>query len=499
MSAEILIIGAGIAGLSAGCYGQMNGYRTRVFEMHSMPGGLCTAWKRKGYLVDGCIHWLCGSGPKMRLHRLWQELGPAKDIRFVEHEALLRLDLPGMAYTQFTDMDRLQEYLTDIAPEDEEVIAELTSAVRDYVAFDDMMQSVWMGPVDADPQRAAEFGQKMQFWNTTNMDFYLDRLKNPRLKAILNMLYSPWMPLFLFLLPQAYASQKSAGYPLGGSLEFSRSIERRYLGLGGTIEYDAKVDQILVEDGRAVGLRLEDGREFRGEDVTVISTADLHATMFHMLGEAYLSDEARAWFERVPVIGSPLQVTVGVNMEICDEPSTISGLLCLPAAPVNLYGKPVDMLNLQVFSYDPTAAAPGKTVIRVNLGGDYDYWKNLAADAQAYAAEKERIGKEVVAALDGRYPGLADKVEMIDVATPLTFERYTGNWRGSSQGWVPTPEASMGTAWFSGKTLPGLERFYLAGQWVEMLGGVPSAALSARSVIHMICERDGKSFETQVV
>ena len=104
-----------------------------------------------------------------------------------------------------------------------------------------------------------------------------------------------------------------------------------------------------------------------------------------------------------------------------------------------------------------------------------------------------------MAALDGRYPGLAEKVEMIDIATPLTFERYTGNWRGSSQGWVPTPEASMGTAWFSGKTLPGLERFYLAGQWVEMLGGVPSAALSARSVMRMICERDGKSFETQVV
>ena len=45
---SIIIIGAGIAGLSAGCYGQMNGYRTHIFEMHSLPGGLCTAWKRRG-------------------------------------------------------------------------------------------------------------------------------------------------------------------------------------------------------------------------------------------------------------------------------------------------------------------------------------------------------------------------------------------------------------------------------------------------------------------
>lgn len=46
---SVIIIGAGIAGLSAGCYGQMNGYNTKIFEMHSIPGGLCTSWKRKSY------------------------------------------------------------------------------------------------------------------------------------------------------------------------------------------------------------------------------------------------------------------------------------------------------------------------------------------------------------------------------------------------------------------------------------------------------------------
>ena len=55
---SIIIIGAGIAGLSAGCYGQMNNYQTRIFEMHNLPGGLCTSWKRQGYTIDGCLHWL---------------------------------------------------------------------------------------------------------------------------------------------------------------------------------------------------------------------------------------------------------------------------------------------------------------------------------------------------------------------------------------------------------------------------------------------------------
>jgi phytoene dehydrogenase-like protein len=62
MSQSIIIIGAGIAGLSAGCYARMNGYDATIFELHSQPGGLCTAWNRKGYTFDGCIHYLFGSG-----------------------------------------------------------------------------------------------------------------------------------------------------------------------------------------------------------------------------------------------------------------------------------------------------------------------------------------------------------------------------------------------------------------------------------------------------
>ena len=59
----IIIIGASIGGLAAGCYGQMNGYRTQIFELHTLPGGLCTSLKRTGYAFDSCIHWLIGAGP----------------------------------------------------------------------------------------------------------------------------------------------------------------------------------------------------------------------------------------------------------------------------------------------------------------------------------------------------------------------------------------------------------------------------------------------------
>jgi phytoene dehydrogenase-like protein len=88
---------------------------------------------------------------------------------------------------------------------------------------------------------------------------------------------------------------------------------------------------------------------------------------------------------------------------------------------------------------------------------------------------------------------------VVDVATPLTYERYTGNWQGSMEGWLPTIETmSMTRGRGMDKTLPGLDDFYMVGQWVEPGGGLPPAATSARTVIQMICKRDRKSFVTQV-
>ncbi len=65
---RVLIIGAGVAGLAAGCYARMNGYQATIFELHTCPVGLCMAWERKGYTFDGCIHYLFGSGEGQPFH-----------------------------------------------------------------------------------------------------------------------------------------------------------------------------------------------------------------------------------------------------------------------------------------------------------------------------------------------------------------------------------------------------------------------------------------------
>ena len=80
MGKEIIIVGAGISGLSAGCYAQMNGYKTAIYEMNKIPGGLCTAWQRKGFTFDISMHMLTGSvsGP---YHKMWEELGVSRKFQ----------------------------------------------------------------------------------------------------------------------------------------------------------------------------------------------------------------------------------------------------------------------------------------------------------------------------------------------------------------------------------------------------------------------------------
>jgi phytoene dehydrogenase-like protein len=129
------------------------------------------------------------------------------------------------------------------------------------------------------------------------------------------------------------------------------------------------------------------------------------------------------------------------------------------------------------------------------LTTDYEYWKELKPDRDRYRAEKKQVADTVIAQLDRRYPGLAAQVEMCDVATPTTFERYTGNWKGNHQGWLPTTE-HFGLR--MSKTLPGLKNFYMAGQWVEPGGGLPLAAVSGRYVTQIICKADKRPFVTTV-
>jgi len=485
----ILIIGAGIAGLSAGCYGQMSNYRTSVFEMHDAPGGLCTSWHRKGYTIDGCLHWLVGTAPSSGLYRMWEELGAIQGRCFINHEEFVRIEgLHGKTFRQYSDLDRLKQQMLEIAPEDKEPVERFIGSVRDFVLAGTPVGEV---PECREPAYETEdpFTLLQEKWSGRSMGEFSGPIKNHVLREIFELLWDYNSPASFFLMILSFLHKGEVGYPVGGSLEFSRAIERRYSNLGGEVHYGTKVAKVLVEGNRAVGVKLEDGSEHRAD--YVISATDGHATIFDMLAGRYADDTVRGYYERLPTFPPLLYIALGVDSSFEDIPPIANGITFPLSEPIEVVGMELRRLGVMIYNFDPTLSPPGKTVVNVMLYTDYDYWKGLHERPDRYKSEKERATDQIVAVLDKRFPGMADRVEMRDVATPITFHRYTGNWKGSYEGWLPTQE-SAGLK--MSKTLPGLDNFYMAGQWVEPSGGVPTSAISGRRAIQMICDREKMPF-----
>lgn len=496
MSKKVHIIGAGIAGLSAGCYLQMNGYDTEIFELHTLPGGLCTAWKRKDYTFDTCVHWLVGSSPSDPFYGLWSELVDMKALRFVDHEEYIRVeDGKGNCIRVFTDVDRMEKEMIEKAPEDAKLIQDFTKAVRKFMRFE--------MPVEKAPEtyglkdglgmafKMLPYIPAMRKWVKISAEEYAAGCRNPLLKKTFEYMFVPEMSMIFLILTMVWFNRKSAGYPVGGSLPFARRIEKRYLDLGGKIHYGARVKKIIVENGSAAGIMLEKGEIHRADEV--ISAADGHATLFGMLEGKYVDDRLKRSYETMKPFPSYLQVSMGVAR-------TFEGL------PKSLYfplEKPVRIdpetekssLGVHIYYYDPTLAPAGKTVLTVLLTThNHGYWTDLRKNNPAqYKTEKERIGRLIVGILEKRFGDFASKVEEIDVSTPATVIRYTGNWKGSFEGWLMTPEVGFKQLKMS---LKGLSHFHMIGQWISPGGGLPSGILTGRNVTQVMCKKDGKTFVT---
>ena len=493
MGKTIIIIGAGIAGLSAGCYAQMNGYRTQIFEMHSKPGGLCTAWQRKGYTFDGCMHHLAGSGPASELYRVWEELGAAQGREIIYDEAFAQIeDADGKAFTVYVDPDRLEAHLKDLSPADAAVIEAYADGVRRFSHFE------FFSLLTAKPWEMVPMLPHIPAlikWGRVTLEQYAQRFSDPFLRRAF-----PWMqydfadvPAMANLAFLAGCHNRQLGWPVGGSLPFAQAIADRYVALGGELHYRSRVERILVGDDRAVGVRLAGGTENRAD--LVISAADGHATIFDMLGGKYVNDKIRRFFEAVPesqVMSA--QVSLGVARDLSHEPHMLT--LLLPK-PMQVMGRTFERLDVEIFGPHTGLAPEGKTAIKVPLEASYAYWKELRADRARYDEAKEQLAETVIEQLERRFPGLKAQIEVVDVATPVTVERFTGNYHGY-QAWGVPDAGFIGIMQGLCKTLPGLENFYMVGQWARASVGISTVAGAARKLIEELCKRGGERFVTVV-
>jgi phytoene dehydrogenase-like protein len=172
-------------------------------------------------------------------------------------------------------------------------------------------------------------------------------------------------------------------------------------------------------------------------------------------------------------------------------------------------GEPRHEIAVKHFGFDPSLApaAPlhkvaglptvGKSVVEVIIRSDYAYWQRIYG-RRVYDEEQRQVSQILLDHLEQWHPGINAEIEVVDEATPLSYERYTGNWKGSTCGWLLCKETMPMMINGVPKTLPGLGNLYMAGQWVEPGGTVSMAAASGRNVIQMMCVTDDKEFRAEM-
>jgi len=493
---SIIIIGAGLAGLSTGCYAQMNGYHSRIFEHHSKPGGVAAAWKRQGYLVDGGIHFLMGHRPGQPIYELYHELGTSQVNHFPDMTNYGRFfdETSGIRVDVTCDLDRLANDLKAIAPEDTRLVEELITGTR-AMQGSNMLLEAGMGKP---PELIGLLDRLKQFWGMRKVSkYFTGKYSRPLgdyaqsahsllLQRILENLFLPEVPVWFVLMLLALLADRKIGLLAGGCSGFINPIEERYIALGGDISYEATVEKILVENDRAVGVQLANGSEHRAD--VIVSAVDGHSTIFKMLSGRYVDKKTNERYRRWKLIRPIITVSLGVARVFPDEPHMNFIML---KDPITIGDQSIQCFSLRIFNYSNEFAPAEKTVIQAMIETEWDYWNDLQNDRKLYNAEKKRVVKEVLSRLEAHYPDISSQVEVTDIATPYTTWRYTLNHRGAYMGWLPTPEAIMTAI---PRTLPGLASFFMAGQWVMPGGGVPSCLYSGRHVVQILCQYDKNRF-----
>lgn len=480
---RVVIVGGGIAGLCAAVYARKSGFEVDLVEQHQRPGGLATRWHRGDYVFETCLHWLLGSNPDGLLHDMWREVCDIDSLQFLYHDEFVRLETGhGECLRVFADVDRLEAEFLAVAPEDAEEIRRFAAAIRHLtdMPFPDPGAN-WIEAGWTMLRMLPEL-PLLRWLSQVSAEEYGKRFRNPLLRRFFGEGSSAHMAVLALVFSLAWQSARNAGYPIGGSQAVVQLVADKLAALGGNLRCGVAAERIIVEDDVAVGVRLADGETLRAD--WVISAADGHATIYKLIEGRYTSADVDKVFETYETFPSYLQVSLGVARDLSAEPGFLTMVLDEPFAVDP--GTSLSQLSWRLFHYDPTCAPAGKTAVTAFLPTtNFGYWMEMReGDPGRYAAEKNRIASAAIALLDRRIPGVAQAVEVIDVSTPATVIRYTGNWKGSMEGWLMTPAIGFG---HFPRTLPGLDRFVRIGQWAQPGGGLPGGLMTARAALKAIC------------
>ena len=506
--ADAVVIGAGLGGLAAACYLAREGHRVVVLEHHSVPGGYAHDFTRKGFTFEVALHAIDGAAPGGWVYRVLRELEVLDRVTFRRLDPFYTARYPEHEVTAHADPMAYEAELVRLFPAQaagfRALIETMIGAFCDTRRFQEDGEAGRRPPFEEIPQHYPRMVEAM----STSWEQYLGRfVDDPRAQSVFSTLWGYFgMPpsrlnAATFVLPWVSYHLFGAYYPLGRSMALSRALEDYLVEHGGEIRYRQTVEDIEVDEGKAVAVSTSKGMRITAD--VVISNANPRDTITFIGLDNLEDDYIKQVTDPIPSL-SNLVVYLGVKGDLRKagwphHEHFVFETYDLEQEYRNaIEGNFTDAGNVlsHYSTIDPEAAPPGSSVLvamtlaswehadRWGTAGELDGYRRNPA----YRAAKEAAGRALIERVERLVPGLAGAVRVSEVATPLTNWRYSRNTHGSIYG----SEQSVDNMYLG--RLPAttpIPNLFLTGAWV-MGGGMSTALLSGRATARRAARHLGR-------
>lgn len=507
---KIVIVGAGIAGLSAGIYAKKSGYEVEIYEKNPGAGGCCSAWKRGDYTIDNCIHWLTGTKKGTPQYNIWKELGVIKDDDvFIERESFYTSEYEGKCATLWRDLERTRKEMLEISPEDEKEINRFIDCIRLGVNLqspaDDPSGKKKVFKDTAYSISRAELIRTLLTYTGQTLEDMSHKIKSPLLKMItLDFMSKNYESLWLAMAYSFFVAGNGDLLP-GGSAVIPERMVETFTGLGGKLFLNSPVEKVSINEKNdfsghglfrkkkyaSAGVFLEDGRFIEAD--YIICACDMHYTFCHLLNRKFYPESLRKAYSnnKKNIIYSSFHVAFAVD-GLFEE---INDTIYFDCEPFDVGLSRIRRICVKNYrNYGDYIAPEGKTIIQcsvIQYKRDAFFWQRLHdKDENIYRLNKENVARAIQYRIEKKYPQYSDRLHILDTWTPYTYRKRNNCHAGAYMRFITKV---VNTKAFLPSDIKGLSNVLLANHWLRYPGGTPTAALMGKVAVERITALESKN------
>jgi phytoene dehydrogenase-like protein len=481
---DVVVIGAGLGGLAAAAYLAKHGLSVLVAERHDQPGGYATTFVREPFTFEVSLHLIDGVGPGQPYRSLLSELGVGDDLVFKKPEVLRRELWPEHDLRVPHGINAYLDVLGAHFPEDIQGLRQLFELAAS--AHQDAISLGVRGSLPDALDTSRLLSLLGALGRRTAAEVIDQHIQDRRLRGILDLFASGWLGLPIdklsaiqWLVPWFSYHAFGGYYPIGGSAALSRALCKVIESNGGEVRLATPARRIHIKRRRVDSVELAGGQAVSAR--AVVSNVSPQQTFGELTDRAEVDPRYLHRMDQMEPSVSCFKVWLGLK-----EPpqSTLQGPGDYDIYLNTAYELPsADRFDPRVASL--SVVVPGNLDPRLVPEGRGMVFITMLMDAKAYAeAEANEPAFRTIAAdtlIDrveaALFPGLRGLIEVTEIATPITFERFTSNPGGSIYGWSARADQCGGARMDAVTPVDGL---YLAGAWTQPGGGFSSVLRSGK-------------------